>query len=289
MLISGVMVSATLVSSLIIFLYRNDSLPRFMIVPAELSVPVQDEEQEIPLLQPEAWQDEEEKIEENLSLGTLAFIIDDAGNNLWELEPFLHFPGPLTIAVLPGLPNSAEAAQRIRAAGKEVFLHQPMESLGGSYPGPGAIFTGMEEDEIRSIINDNIDEIWPVAGMNNHEGSRISMDEEIMEIILTICRERDIVYLDSRTTGETVAPAAALRLDMRIGERDVFLDNDPDRESIIGYIKTGLSKAGQNGSAIMIGHTFTPGLASLLEEQYSLWITQNFTLSTVSELINGLP
>ncbi|MDR2480445.1 MAG: hypothetical protein LBD48_14200, partial [Treponema sp.] len=28
--------------------------------------------------------------------GTLVFVIDDAGNNLRELEPFLRFPGPLT-------------------------------------------------------------------------------------------------------------------------------------------------------------------------------------------------
>ncbi|MDR2181297.1 MAG: divergent polysaccharide deacetylase family protein, partial [Treponema sp.] len=33
--------------------------------------------------------------------GVLVFVIDDAGNNLRELEPFLAFPGPLTIAVLP--------------------------------------------------------------------------------------------------------------------------------------------------------------------------------------------
>jgi hypothetical protein len=55
------------------------------------------------------------------NLGTLVFVIDDAGNNLRELEPFLRIPGPLTIAVLPGLPYSAEAARRIRAAGKEVI------------------------------------------------------------------------------------------------------------------------------------------------------------------------
>ncbi|MDR1143679.1 MAG: divergent polysaccharide deacetylase family protein, partial [Spirochaetaceae bacterium] len=71
--------------------------------------------------------------------GILALVIDDAGNNLRELDPFLAFPGPLTIAVLPGLPNSAEAARRIRnTAGKELFLHQPMEPLNGQDPGPGA-------------------------------------------------------------------------------------------------------------------------------------------------------
>ncbi len=54
-------------------------------------------------------------------LGNLVFVIDDAGNNLRELEPFLRIPGPLTIAVLPGLPHSAEAARRSRAAGGSIF------------------------------------------------------------------------------------------------------------------------------------------------------------------------
>ncbi|MDR0313557.1 MAG: divergent polysaccharide deacetylase family protein [Treponema sp.] len=218
------------------------------------------------------------------SRGKLVFVIDDAGNNLRELEPFLRFPGPLTIAVLPGLPNSAEAAKRIRAAGKEVFLHQPMESLGGSNPGPGAIYSGMEEAEIRSIINRNLDEIWPVSGMNNHEGSKITMDEKIMELVLQICRERGIIFLDSRTTADTKAPAASKRLEIPIRERDVFLDNEQDRNSIMRYLNTGLERAEQKGNAIMIGHTWSPQLAPLLEELYSFWISSGFSLSTVTGL-----
>ena len=214
--------------------------------------------------------------------GKLVFVIDDAGNNLQELEPFLRFPGPLTIAVLPGLPNSAEAARRIRAAGKEVFLHQPMESLGGHNPGPGAIYVKMEEAEIRAIINKNLDEIWPAAGINNHEGSRVTMDPGIMELVLNICRERGILFLDSRTTADTAAPATAQKLGIMIRERDVFLDNDQDRASISGYINTGLKRAEQRGSAIMIGHTWSPELAPLLEEQYSLWINEGYSLSTVT-------
>jgi len=221
------------------------------------------------------------------SQGKLVFVIDDAGNNLRELEPFLHFPGPLTIAVLPGLPDSAEASRRIRAAGKEVFLHQPMESLAGHNPGPGAIFSGMEESEIRSIVNRNLDELWPVAGMNNHEGSRVTMDQRIMEIILDICRERGIIFLDSRTTAETAAPAAARQLGIQIGERDVFLDNERDRDSIINSLNLGLTRARQNSSAIMIGHAYTRELASLLVELYPVLLDQGFGFSSVSGLMNG--
>ena len=74
--------------------------------------------------------------------GRIVIVVDDAGYNLEDLDPFLKFPGPLSIAVLPGLPHSREAARRIKAAGKELLLHQPMEALGGENPGPGAIRLG---------------------------------------------------------------------------------------------------------------------------------------------------
>ena len=218
--------------------------------------------------------------------GTLAFIIDDAGNNLRDLEPFLKIPMPLTIAVLPGLPNSAEAARRIRAAGKEVFLHQPMEALGGTNPGPGAIRAGMSRDEIRAIVRANLDEIGPVAGINNHEGSRITMDEEAMEAVLALCQERGILFVDSRTTAETAAPRIARRLGINIGERDIFIDNTPERESMIGYINAGLQKAEQNGSAIMIGHTWTAGLAPLLSELFPDLRERGYSFSPASKLVS---
>ena len=219
--------------------------------------------------------------------GTLVFVIDDAGHNLHELEPFLDFPGALTIAVLPGLPYSAEAARRIRLAGKEVFLHQPMEALGGHEPGPGAIRAGMGGEEIKAIVNRNLDEIWPVAGMNNHEGSRVTMDEQAMETILSVCRERGIVFLDSRTTAETAAPRAARRLGMAIGERDVFLDNVQEVESMRAYVNTGLSRAEQKGTAVMIGHVWSPDLAPLLKKMFPDLIGRDYAFSSASKAIRG--
>jgi polysaccharide deacetylase 2 family uncharacterized protein YibQ len=220
--------------------------------------------------------------------GTLVFIIDDAGNNLRELEPFLKFPGPLTIAVLPGLPNSAEAARRIRAAGKEVFLHQPMEALGGQSPGPGAVYTGMSGGEIRAIIERNLDEIGPVAGINNHQGSRVTMDETAMETVLAICRERGICFLDSRTTADTVAPRVAKRMGISIGERDVFLDNIQERASMIRYVNDGLERAESRGAAVMIGHTWSPDLAPVLETLYPELLDLGYTLTTASRHLGGL-
>jgi len=219
------------------------------------------------------------------SKGTLVFVIDDAGNNLHELDPFLRIPFPLTIAVLPGLPNSSEAARRIRAAGKEVILHQPMEALGAQNPGPGAIYSNMNKDEIREILAENLAEVGPVAGVNNHQGSKITIDTEAMKTIIAFCRENNIYFLDSRTTAETAAPAAAHDLGIKIAQRDVFIDNEQNKNSMLKSIKGGLEKAQINGSAVMIGHAWSPDLAPLLAEQFPLLKNQGYTIKAASDII----
>ncbi|MDR0444312.1 MAG: divergent polysaccharide deacetylase family protein [Treponema sp.] len=219
--------------------------------------------------------------------GTLVFIIDDAGNNLRELEPFLNIPFPLTIAVLPGLPHSVEAARRIRAAGKEVFLHQPMEALGAQNPGPGAIYSGMSASEIRAILKRNLEEVGPVAGINNHQGSKITMDRDAVETILSFCAEQGISFVDSRTTAETAVPAVARRLGIKIAERDVFIDNEQDKDSMLRYVSNGLARAQKTGRSVMIGHTWSPELAAVLAEQLPLFVKQGYSLQSASAIIKA--
>ncbi|GHV85563.1 hypothetical protein AGMMS50230_11710 [Spirochaetia bacterium] len=218
--------------------------------------------------------------------GILVLVIDDAGNNLRELDPFLTFPGPLTIAVLPGLPNSVEAARRVRASGKELFLHQPMEPLGGQDPGPGAIKTGMSPAELKEILVKNLNEIGPVTGFNNHEGSKATMDPAIMRPVLELSRDSALVFLDSRTIADTAAPLIAKELGFSIAQRDIFLDNEQDRESILAALEAGCKKAEQNGTAILIGHTWSPKLAAILTEMYPKLIQRGFSFATVSRAMD---
>ena len=218
---------------------------------------------------------------------TLVFVIDDAGHNLHQLEPFLRFPGPLTIAVLPGLPYTVEAARRIREAGHEVFLHQPMEALGGEDPGPGAIYLWMSNDEILEILGQNLEEVGPVSGMNNHMGSRITASERIMEIVLAFSREHGIPFLDSKTNAASVAPTVARRMGITIGERNVFIDNQQTRSYMNRTINDGRRIASRRGTAVMIGHIWSPELAPLLKDLYQYLVDQGYTFATASQLING--
>lgn len=69
----------------------------------------------------------------------LYFIIDDAGQSIEKLMPFLDFPGEITIAVLPGLQYSRKSAELALKKGKKVILHQPMQAVNNQDPGPHAI------------------------------------------------------------------------------------------------------------------------------------------------------
>ena len=216
----------------------------------------------------------------------LVLVIDDAGNNLRDLDPFLKFPGPITICVLPGLANSAEAARRIRAAGKELFLHQPMEPMNGQDPGPKAIKTGMNPAEIKDILVKNLNEIGPVSGFNNHEGSLATSDPAIMRPVLELSRSSGLLFLDSRTTANTVAPQIAKEMGMAIVQRDVFLDNEQDRDSILAALESGCKRAEQNGIAVFIGHTWTPTLASILTEMYPKLTKRGFVFASVGMILS---
>ncbi len=218
------------------------------------------------------------------STGTLIFVFDDAGHNMTQLQPFLELPFPITVAVLPGLDYSAEAAQKARNSGKEVILHQPMQAKNRSVdPGPCAIKPDMTADEVYDLVRQNIASLGPVSGINNHEGSLITENENLLGAVMDVCRAEQLYFLDSRTTSSSVAKKVAAQRSLPIWERTVFLDNTQNKKDIETAVKLGMELASKNGSAIMIGHVWTSSLPSILIDLYPEMIMQGFTISTISK------
>jgi uncharacterized protein len=184
----------------------------------------------------------------------IAIVIDDVGNNLRDLDPLLQIPGPMTFAVLPELRASAEAARRAHAAGKEVIVHMPMEPLGDENPGLGAILVAQSDAEIRERLERALAQIPQAGGINNHMGSRAEADPRVMAVVMETLKARGLFFLDSRTTAETVAPAAALAAGVPLLERTVFLDNVPETAEVEASLREGLASALERGSAVFIGH-----------------------------------
>lgn len=220
----------------------------------------------------------------------ISFVFDDAGQSTEHLSKYIELPFPFAVAVLPGLQNSKECADAVRASGRELILHQPMQAENLQLdPGPKAVTALMNTREISEIVDSNVDELGGgVVGINNHEGSLITANVIKIGAVLEVCKNRGIYFLDSRTTPRTMAHEAALELDVRFVERTApYLDNEIDRGKILSRIYEGLAYANRHGSALMIGHIDKSVgiLPELLSEMYPYLVASGYTFVLPSALL----
>ena len=218
----------------------------------------------------------------------IAFVIDDAGQSVSNLKKYTSLPFDISVAVLPGLSHTKDCAYVVRAAKKELLLHQPMQAENLNLdPGPCAIKPGMSTFEIAQIVKTNLDELGPgVKGMNNHEGSLITGNVIKIGAVLDVAAERGIYFLDSRTTAASMARQAALERDMNIKERDVFIDDIINRDKMLEQIYRGIGIANKKGKVIMIGHVDKSAgiLPQLLSELYPYLKKNGYTVTVPSRL-----
>lgn len=217
--------------------------------------------------------------------GPLVIVLDDAGNSLDAFDEFLRFPGPIAIAVLPLLDYSIQAAAMTASAGKEIMLHLPMEAIGGANPGPGAIGISLSSEEIQRRVTENLASVPGAIGVNNHMGSLATADPFVMSTILEELHRRDLFFLDSRTTAQTVARVVAEEVGIPFAERQVFLDNERTREEILRALSGGLELAQAGEPVIMIGHATVPLLAAILNEVYPVLDREGYRFVGISDLV----
>lgn len=209
--------------------------------------------------------------------------MDDGGHNLSQLESFLKFPGKITIAVIPFLRYSEEAARRTVKAGKSLILHMPMEALNED-AGKGAIKAGDNAATVARKLEEALRDVPGASGVNNHMGSRATADLSVMKSVLKFLDEKDLFFLDSHTNPGSMARAAGEALNITVWERNVFLDNEKNREYILHAIEEGKKIADKKGHAVMIGHVWTSELAEVLTEIYPQLLEQGYTLEDLSHL-----
>ncbi len=249
-------------------------------VPRQPEQPPPEERTPEPDLRPEPLPSALRPIEE---APRLYFVLDDAGASLEEIEPFLRLEFPFTVAILPHLPASREVADAALESGRELILHQPMEALNAADPGPGAIELGHDEEDVRAILERNLSLLPPVVGANNHMGSRVTEDKELMRAVLGDLHERELFFLDSRTTHHSVARKIAREVGILFMERDVFLDHDPQREAIEAALQHALTIAETKGHAVMIGHVMVSELAEVFEDIYPELAARGYRFEPLSE------
>lgn len=217
----------------------------------------------------------------------VAIVIDDLGNGMKGTEQILSLPIQLTVAVMPFLPTTKQDAHLANEKGHEIIVHLPMEPLHGkkSWLGPGAITTDLSNKEIRKRVNDAIDDVPHAVGMNNHMGSKVTADARVMKIILEVCKERGLYYLDSKTTGKSVVESIAKQLEVPYLENELFFDEQYTTSHITKQANLLMNRIEKDNEIIAIGHVGIAGekTASVLK-QYVPLVKEKAKTVTLSKL-----
>lgn len=193
----------------------------------------------------------------------LAIVIDDFGWDRKGVEEMLSLDCTLTCAVMPALEFSTQDAERAHSMGHEVILHMPMEAYGNlplSWYGPLFIANGDTNEVARNKLTQAINSTPHIKGINIHMGTAVSQNERLMTEILSVTKERNLPFLDSRTIENSVCEEVANRLDAPILLRDVFLEERRANYAVTTTrIDEAIRIAKEKGRCIAIGHIGSVG------------------------------
>jgi polysaccharide deacetylase 2 family uncharacterized protein YibQ len=215
----------------------------------------------------------------------VAIIIDDIGYQIEIAEQIMSLNYPVAISVLPFLPHSQFVAQMAKEKGLTVLLHLPMEPHNANTdPGKGAIFTTMNEHEIKAKILANLKDIPNVDGVNNHMGSKATEDEFIMRTILHELKERNLFFIDSMTSPHSIGYQLSKEMGLKTAQRTVFLDNEQNIDYIRNQVVVLKNTALKYGSAIAIGHPYCNTI-DVLKELESIVESESVEIVPLKELL----
>ncbi|SEI68443.1 divergent polysaccharide deacetylase family protein [Paenibacillus polymyxa] len=196
----------------------------------------------------------------------VAVIIDDLGNNMKGTEEILNLPVKITVAVMPFLPTTKRDAMEAHKRGHDVIVHLPMEPKQGKpeWLGPGAIKANMTDEEVRAKVTAAIKDVPYAIGMNNHMGSKITSDKRIMSIVLDVCKEHGLFFVDSRTNYRSVVPELAAKKGMPPVRNDVFLDDVHTLAHVNRQLTKVVEWLAEHDNCVTIGHVGVSGMYTSL-------------------------
>ena len=224
----------------------------------------------------------------SLAKTPLMIVIDDFGNGLKGTDAMLNLEIPLNIAVMPFLPSSKRDAEIAYEKGHEVIIHMPLEPKSGkrSWLGPKPITVDLSDEEIRQRVLEAIESVPHAKGMNNHTGSKATENERVMRVILEVCKEKGLYYVDSKTSHKSIVGKIAQELQLPYLENQMFFDHQQNRTYINKQAEKVLKDLSNKNIIISIGHVGVSGdiMVDVIKNYYPLW-QENGKIMTISQYL----
>lgn len=213
----------------------------------------------------------------------ITLILDDAGENLELAKEFMDLPCPVIFSVWPRSSHAAAVAVLAHEKGLPVYLHQPMEALPHKGQkvdiGAGGLYTSMNYEEMREVIYENILSVPYVQGVNNHMGSKFSLDKNAIIKFYKAVQEIKpyFLVLDSLTTPQSKIYRIGKENGFLVAKRDFFIDNEADKKTILKELDKAYELSKKHKPVVVIGHVRKTTLQALKEWQ--VYKDQNIVFS----------
>lgn len=214
----------------------------------------------------------------------VAIIIDDIGYSKRQGLAAIALPGDITYAIIPHSPNAVFLAKQAKAQNKELMLHAPMSNINHHPMGQHGLSESMGEADFTRALTNSIESVPYISGVNNHMGSLLTQKRLPMQWTMRALYERDLYFIDSRTTSQSVAWRTAQQSNVPSLKRDVFLDHERNLEAINEQFNKFIAIAKRRGHAIAIAHPY-PETLNYLKHNLARLHTQGINLVPASTLV----
>lgn len=227
-----------------------------------------------------------EVITEDNKRSKIAIVIDDVGLSDSFIKEVAKIKAPLTISFLPYGNSNKNQVITLKDAGFEVMVHIPMMPHVPAALAPVTLSPEMDKAETQAELNKMLQRFdgTGMTGVNNHMGSLLTERTKNMGYVMEVLKQHGLFFLDSKTTGKSVAQKSAKEYGVTYISRDIFLDNKKDYNYILGQFHQAEKIAQKNGFAVAIGHPYSQTLTVLKD-----WLkdadTRGFEVVHISDLL----
>lgn len=200
-------------------------------------------------------------------------------------------PGEVTLVFNPYASKLDDWIARARAAGHEVLLSLPMEPV--EYPrvdpGPETLLTSLDAKQNLDRLRWVLTRVTGYVGVVSLRGSRFTTSKADLLPILDEIKARGLMFVDSRTTDQSVAAALSKSIGLPRAVSDIVLDQQASRDAIDQRLQQLESLARQNGVAVGI----TTDVYPVTIERVAAWIQgldkKGIALAPLTAIANRQP
>ena len=235
------------------------------------------------------WQRYSQDFDESDKRPRIAIILTGVGLSSAATEAAItQLPPAVTLSFTPYSRRLDQWVTLARAGGHEVMLDLPMEptSYPDDDPGPQALLTALSPAQNVARLNWALDRARGYVGVATVMGSRFTVSEDALTPVLEALKKQGLIFIDNRSSQESVAWRVAAKIGVPSALNDRTLDaGQANRVAIDARLVQLEGVARADGFAVAMGRPYPVTIARLREWAKGL-SDRGFVLAPISAVVD---